>query len=93
MLTDVGELQTTVEAEDLADYLLREGPLPERAAVDALHIGIAVAHQVDYLLTWNLRHIANAVMRKPIEVLCRAKGYETPIMCTPEELMEDGDAG
>lgn len=93
VLDEITELETTSEAEDLADHLLREGPLPEKAAVDALHIAIATAHQVDYLLTWNLTHIANAAMRKPIEALCRSKGYEAPVMCTPEELMEDDDAG
>lgn len=93
MLSEISELETTPEAEDLADYLLREGPLPEKAAIDALHIAIATTHHVDYLLTWNLAHIANAAIRKPIEALCRSRGHEAPVMCTPEELMEDDDGG
>lgn len=91
VLDEITKLATTPEAEDLADYLLREGPLPKKAAVDALHIAVATTHHVDYLLTWNLSHIANAAMRKPIEALCRSREHEAPIMCTPEELMEGND--
>jgi hypothetical protein len=67
-------------------------PLPERAAVDALHIAVAAVHGMDYLLTWNCTHIANAALRDPIESVCRAHGYEPPAICTPEELLsEEGD--
>jgi hypothetical protein len=88
-LQGIEELETTSEAEDLASALLEKGPLPEKAAVDALHIGIAATEGIDYLLTWNCTHIANAAMRKPIEEVCRTNGVEAPIMCTPEELMEE----
>ena len=44
---------------------------------------------MDYLLTWNLKHIANATIRSKVEALCRAEGYEPPIICTPDELMEE----
>ena len=47
---------------------------------------IAAAHQIEYLLTWNCKHIANATMRGPIEGICRAAGLTPPIICTPEEL-------
>lgn len=63
-----------------------EAALPKKATVDAFHIGIAAAHQVDYLLTWNCKHIANATMRGPIETICRAAGLTPPTICTPEEL-------
>ena len=88
-LQGIEELETTSKAEDLASALLEEGPLPEKAAVDALHIGISATEGIEYLLTWNCTHIANAAMRKPIEEVCRTKGIEAPIMCTPEELMEE----
>ena len=88
-LQGIEELETTPEAEDLASALLEKGPLPEKAAVDALHIGISATEGIEYLLTWNCTHIANAAMRKPIEEVCRTKGVEAPIMCTPEELMEE----
>ena len=44
---------------------------------------------MDYLLTWNCAHIANAALRGEIEAICRAYGYEPPVICTPEELMEE----
>jgi hypothetical protein len=43
---------------------------------------------IPYLLTWNCRHLANAVMRPVIESVCQAKGFKAPIICTPEELLE-----
>lgn len=74
------------EATRLAGELIRRGALPKKATVDAFHISIAAAHQIDYLLTWNCKHIANATMRGTIEAICRSVGLKPPIICTPEEL-------
>jgi hypothetical protein len=79
----------TPAARALAEQLLQGVPLPDNAAADALHIGIATANGMDYLLTWNCAHIANAAMRQRIEAICRGCGYQPPVLCTPEELMED----
>lgn len=83
------ELDVSTEAESLALRLLTESALPERAGTDALHIAVATVHGVEYLLTWNCKHIANAVIRPDIENICRAAGYEPPVICTPLELMEE----
>ena len=83
-LLDIAE-----EVSDLAASLIREGPLPKKAAVDAVHIATAAVHGMDYLLTWNCKHIANASMRNKIEAVIRSRGHEPPILCTPEELLED----
>jgi len=56
---------------------------------DALHLALATVHEVDILLTWNCRHLANAVILGGVGRLVRMKGYEMPIVCTPEELMGD----
>lgn len=88
-LKDIPVLELSPEARALARQLVTQGPLPEKAALDALHIGIAVVNGMDYLLTWNCTHIANAAMRHRIEATCRCIGYEPPVICTPEELMED----
>jgi len=61
--------------------------LSDKATVDALHISVSVVNGMDYLLTWNCTHIANAAMRHRIEEVCRSLGYEPPVICTPEELM------
>lgn len=89
LLEEVSILELTEEANDLASELLKQGALPKNATVDALHIAIAVVNGMDYLLTWNCAHIANATMRGTIEHICRTKGYEPPVICTPEELMEN----
>jgi hypothetical protein len=81
-------LDVTQEARDLAAILLRETQLPPKANADALHIATATVHGMDYLITWNCKHIANAVIFRSVEAVCRAHGYEPPVMCTPEELME-----
>jgi hypothetical protein len=72
----------------LARLLLDRRVLPSIAAVDALHVSIAAVSGMDFLVTWNCRHLANAIIRPRIETLCRATGYEPPVICTPEELME-----
>lgn len=71
----------------LARLLIQQGSLPVKAVEDALHIAIATTHGMDYLLTWNCKHIANATTRKAITQICEAQGYESPVICTPEELM------
>lgn len=89
VLEEIQVLLVTPEARDLAAQLVGGGAVPEKAAVDALHISIAVVNGMDYLLTWNCAHIANATMRHRIEGACRAAGYDPPVICTPEELMEE----
>lgn len=84
-------LDATDEALELADELVRLSAIPQKAAEDAAHIAIAVTNGVDYLVTWNCRHIANATMRSRIESVCRAAGFEPAIICTPDELMESDD--
>jgi hypothetical protein len=82
------ELEATQEVRSLGNRLMSEGPIPSQAAIDAYHIAVATVNGVDYLLTWNCTHIANAAMRAAIESVCRKRGYEPPIICTPLELME-----
>ena len=81
-------LEMTAEALELAKELLRVGALPKKAADDALHVAVAATMTVPFLLTWNCRHLANAVMRPIIEATCKANGFQAPVICTPEELLE-----
>ena len=89
-LAEVPILESTPEAEQLAGTLMREVPLPEKASADALHVAIAAVNGVEYLVTWNCKHIANAVLRPRIEAACRRAGYEPPVICTPQELLGEG---
>jgi predicted nucleic acid-binding protein len=77
----------TAPARELAGRLLLEFGLPAKANADALHIAIAAANGIDYLLTWNCTHLANAFMIPRVEKICRAAGLEPPYICTPQELM------
>ena len=88
-LQGIPRLAITGSAGEPAAKLVESGAVPRRAAEDALHIAVAAVHGVDYLLTWNCKHIANAAMRQAIEGVCREGGYEPPVICTPEELMND----
>jgi predicted nucleic acid-binding protein len=76
------------EATDLARELVERGPLSARAEADALHIAEAVVNGMDYLLSWNCAHIANARMRKGIAGLAGSHDYDCPAICTPDELLE-----
>ena len=82
-------LTLTTDAAALAEKLAREVPLPEKAITDAIHVAVAATNGMDYLMTWNCRHLANAVLRSKIEDVCRERGYEPPVICTPQELMEE----
>lgn len=88
LLEDISLLGTNAGTQGLAEQLLDVGAVPRKAADDAAHIAIAVTNGVDYLVTWNFRHIANATMRSTIEDVCRAAGYKSPVVCTPNELLE-----
>lgn len=81
-------LQVTAEAVRLADRIVHETPMPGKAAVDALHVALATVHGMDYLLTWNCAHIANARLRHVIESICADAGGVCPVICTPLELSE-----
>ncbi len=87
-LANLPLLKNNENTGKLATYLLDKSSLPAKAKLDALHIAIATVHGIEYLLTWNCTHIANAIMRPRIEKACREFGFEPPIICTPQELME-----
>ena len=87
-INEISQLKATEEVRRLGDALRIQGPIAESAEIDAYHIAIATVHGMDYLLTWNCTHIANAAMRSDIEAVCRNRGYEPPTICTPQELME-----
>ena len=87
-ITEIPVLEATEEVRILGQVLIKQGAIPPKAEIDAYHVAIAAVNGVEYLLTWNCTHIANALMRPKIEAICRSYGYEPPIICTPQELME-----
>jgi len=89
VLNELTGLTITEEAQTLAQELVRAGAVPVEFGADALHIAVAVVNGIEYLLTWNCTHLANATRRHKIEGVCRSAGYEPAIICTPEELMAE----
>jgi predicted nucleic acid-binding protein len=81
-------LEVTDAADQLKSELLRYAALPRKAELDALHIAVAAVHGLDYLLSWNCKHIANGVTLPKVYAICRSAGYEPPFVCTPFELKE-----
>lgn len=74
---------------NLAEQFLERSSLPAKADVDAVHIAAATVHGMDYLLTWNCKHIANAQIQRKLAEISLDLGYELPILCTPYELLGD----
>jgi hypothetical protein len=87
ILTGIPALELGPDSLELATRLITNGPLPSKAENDAFHIAVAAVNAMDYLLSWNLKHIANAAMRKGIEKICRDAGFEPPVICTPDTLL------
>ncbi len=77
----------------LATRLVREGALPSEATTDAIHIALAAVHGMDYLLTWNYRHIDNAERKPVVTSICAIAGYRLPEICTPQELTGENEDG
>jgi hypothetical protein len=88
-LQGISVLELTAPVAGLARALVAGHAVPANAAVDAVHIAVAAVNGMDFLLTWNCTHIANAATRGMIERVCRAAGLVPPVICTPEELMEE----
>jgi predicted nucleic acid-binding protein len=89
LIADAIMLETNPEVEGLADALIAQKSVPVKARLDALHIAVCAVHGVDYLLTWNCKHIANAQTMRLIENTCAQFGYQCPRLCTPLELLEN----
>ena len=82
-------IQPSKEAEDLSLAFRATGALPANAQTDAAHLAIATAAVVDYLLTWNCRHLANAQILRRLDREALRHGWKLPKVCTPAELMGD----
>ena len=84
-------LEINSAVRDLVNRLIAARAIPASEPRDAYHVAIAAVHGVEYLVTWNFKHIANATMRGRIEAVCRDAGFEPPVICTPDELAGESD--
>jgi predicted nucleic acid-binding protein len=85
-ISNLSVLALNEPAEKLARLLLEKKLVPQNSVEDAFHISIASAHGIDYLVTWNFRHINNAETRWRIQMAIESMGYACPTICSPEEL-------
>jgi predicted nucleic acid-binding protein len=87
ILRQTNQLSASEAAERLVPVLLSATGLPVKALADMAHIALATVHGMQYLLTWNCKHIANASVQRVVVKTCQQRGFEPPVICTPEELM------
>ena len=89
LMGGIAVVRATDEAEALTQGILDSGVLPADADRDAAHIALATIHEMDILLSWNCRHIANALIQAKLRKLAGAAGFILPVIGTPEELLEN----
>jgi len=92
LLSSLAVLRQTAEVERLVRLYIQKLDLPPRAYGDAAHLAFACAYELDYLVTWNMTHIANEAMRRHLLAINAAEGIQTPFICTPEELVDQEDS-
>lgn len=91
LLRGIRVLPVTNDAADLARTLIASGLVPVIASPDAVHIALASVHEIDFLVTWNFKHIANPHIRERLRKKIIDSGYRMPVMCSPEELLNEDD--
>ncbi len=87
-LSPIPKLELTEEVGALARVLIDGGLVPEKAASDAVHIAVASVHEMNYIVTWNFKHIANPYTRDRMRQVVADAGFRLPVMCSPEELIQ-----
>jgi PIN domain len=88
VLTDMQLLEIPLRALELAIALVSATALPAKAQVDALHIAVAAYEKMDFVLTWNFKHIANAQSASKVRQVCASFGQVCPVLCSPLELLK-----
>ncbi len=88
VITDFDVLEVSDDVKALAQKYFAMIQMPEKSQVDAFHLAIAAWHRMDYLLSWNCKHIASGRVRKIVRDINDGLGVYTPTICTPEELTE-----
>jgi hypothetical protein len=89
LLHGIAVLEISGQVTSLAELLIARSVIPPRAAADAAHIAVAAVHAMDFLVTWNCAHLANAMMAAEIARVCTLAGCRCPVICTPEALLEE----
>ncbi len=88
VLNSLEFLATSPSVDELAGELIKNFAVPKTEPRDAIHISLATVNGLEYLVSWNFKHIVNPTTRSAIERICRDAGFVPPMICTPDELME-----
>ena len=91
LLEGLPRLRVTPEAGALVTRFLDEQIIPPAVAADAVHLALAAAHRMDFLLTWNCKHLHNPHLERRMVAACRELGYDCPVICTPAELLKSDE--
>lgn len=87
-IKDFPRLEFNENVEKLAQIYVDRLNIPEKSNLDAVHLAIACMNNVDYIVTWNCTHLANGEIIKKLMKINESLGIHTPIICTPENLLE-----
>lgn len=90
-IKDFNALEVDDKSEALAALLLQKKAVPHNSPEDALHIAVAAVNSIDFIVTWNFKHINNPFMRDKIRLTVESAGYKCPVICSPEELLGEDD--
>ena len=90
-ITDIPALNIDREVELLAGELISKKTVPKNSLEDAVHIAVASISEIDFIVTWNFKHINNPFMKQLIRNIVTDNGYNMPEICSPEELLEAYD--
>jgi hypothetical protein len=91
LLNKTTQLEITDDVGSLATRLVASGLIPDKAASDAIHIAVASVHRMNYLVTWNFKHIANPFTRERLRTTIHEAGFQMPVMCSPDELLQQNE--
>ncbi len=92
LLAPLPVLVADERVDALIERILEDGSVPRGNEADAAHIAVATVNSMQFLVTWNLKHMANAFMIARLRDSCESEGYATPTICTPEQFAES-DSG
>jgi hypothetical protein len=87
-IRDFSVLEIDEKTQQLAIKLVRDKAIPEKCPEDALHIAVAAINEIEFIITWNFKHINNPFMMRKISDSVTNAGYSMPVICSPEEFME-----
>lgn len=87
LLDGIPQLDLNADVERLATGLMNSGVLPSAAGRDAAHIAVTCVYEIDILLTWNCKHIANPHIMKQLRKVVERHGFDLPVVCTPDQLL------